>query len=192
MKTSTKKSNKKYLIILLIVFLLALAIGYAAFTDTLTITGTANANGTFDLEFQNANVDSTVGCDVEKTTATISADKDTLNVVVKDLAYPGAGAQISVDIANVGTIPAKILNVTPTNITGSDNIKISGLEAITTSHPTIDANGVCHLVFTVEWDANSTVKATDEEKAGISFGLEIEYTQNTTDIFNGTPSHTDA
>ena len=49
MKGSTKKSNKKYLIILLIVFLLALAIGYAAFTDTLNITGTANANGTFDL-----------------------------------------------------------------------------------------------------------------------------------------------
>lgn len=192
MKGSTKKSSKKYLIILLIVFLLALAIGYAAFTDTLTITGTANANGTFDIEFQNANVDSTVGCDADKTTATISADKDTLNVVVKDLAYPGAGAQISVDIANVGTIPAKILNVTPTNITGSDNIKISGLEAITTSHPKIDANGVCHLVFTVEWDANSTVEATAEEKAGISFGLEIEYTQNTTDIFNGNPSHTDA
>ena len=38
MKGSTKKSNKKYLIILLIVFLLALAVGYAAFSDTLTIT----------------------------------------------------------------------------------------------------------------------------------------------------------
>lgn len=192
MKGSTKKSNKKYLIILLIVFLLALAIGYAAFTDTLTISGTANANGTFDLEFQNATVDSAVGCDVDATTATISADKNTLNVVVKDLAYPGAGAQFSVDIVNVGNIPAKVLNVTPTNITGSDNIKISGLEAITTDHPTIDSNGVCHLTFTVEWDADSTAELTDDEKAGISFGLEIEYTQDTTDIFNGAPAHTDA
>lgn len=192
MKNSTKKSNQKYLIILLIVFLLALAIGYAAFSDTLTISGTANANGTFDLEFQNATVDSTVGCDAEGTTATISADKDTLNVVVKDLAYPGAGAKISVDIANVGTIPAKVLSVTPTNITGSDNIKISGLEAITTSHPKIDANGVCHLTFTVEWDKDSTAEATLAEKTGVSFGLEIEYTQDTTNVFDGTSSHTDA
>lgn len=192
MKGSTKKSNKKYLIILLIVFLLALAVGYAAFTDTLTISGTANANGTFDVEFQNASVDSTVGCNAVETTAKISADKDTLNVVVKDLAYPGAGAQISVDIVNVGTIPAKITAVTPTNINGSTNIKIKGLDAITTDHPTLAAGAKCTLTFTVEWDADSTVELTEEEKTGISFGLDIEYSQDTTDIFNGTPDHTDA
>ena len=71
MKGSQTKSNKKYLILLLVVFLLALAIGYAAFSDTLTISGTANAKGTFDLEFQNATVDSAVGCDSTATKATI-------------------------------------------------------------------------------------------------------------------------
>ena len=191
MKGSTK-SNKKYLIILLVVFLLALAVGYAAFTDTLTISGTANANGTFDVEFQNAVVDSTVGCNATETTATIAADKDTLNVVVKDLAYPGAGAQFTVDIVNVGTIPAKVTAVTPTNIEGSTNIKISGLDAITTDHKTLAAGEKCTLTFTVEWDANSTAELTEEEKAGISFGLDIEYSQDTTDLFQGTPSHTDA
>ncbi|MBO5478399.1 MAG: hypothetical protein J6A04_01575 [Clostridia bacterium] len=191
MKGSTK-SNKKYLILLLIVFLLALAIGYAAFSDILTISGTANANGTFDLEFQNAVVDSAVGCNTTETKATISADKDTLNVVVKDLAYPGAGAQFTVDIVNVGNIPAKITKLTPTNLTGSDSIKISGLDAITTSHPTIAAGGKCTVTFTVEWDANSTAELTDEEKSGIAFGLEIEYSQDTTDIFNGTPAHSDS
>lgn len=192
MKGSTKKSNKKYLIILLIVFLLALAVGYAAFNDILTITGTANASGTFDLEFQNATVDSAVGCDKDKTKATISADKNTLDVVVKDLAYPGAGAQFSVDIVNVGSIPAKVLSVNPTNITGSDSIKITGLDVITTSHPTLDGNGgTCHLTFTVEWDADSKKALTDEEKAGISFGLEIEYAQDTTDVFAGSPAHSD-
>jgi len=192
MKNSTRKSNSKYVIILLIIFLLALAIGYAAFSDALTISGTANANGTFDLEFQNAKVVSAIGCDSTNTTANISSDKNTLNVVVKDLAYPGAGAEFSVDIVNVGNIPAKVLNVTPTNITGSDNIKIKGLDAISTSHPTIDANGKCSITFTVEWDANSTTELTEEELAGISFGLEIEYTQDTTDVFNGSTQHTDA
>lgn len=191
MKGSKTKSSKKYLILLLIVFLLALAIGYAAFTDTLHITGTANANGTFDLEFQNAKVDSAVGCDTVGTKATISADKNTLTVVAKDLAYPGAGAQYTVEIVNVGTIPAKVQSVTPTNITGSDNIKIKGLDAITTDHPTIAAGDKCTLTFTVEWDKDSTAELTEEEKTGISFDLGIEYTQDTTDVFSGSPAHQD-
>lgn len=191
MRNSTKTTSKKYLIILLIVFLLALAIGYASFSDTLKITGTANANGNFDLEFQNASIDSAVGCDAVNTTATISQDKDTLSVSVKDLAYPGAGAQISVDIVNVGSIPAKVNAVTPTNITGSSNIKIKGLDAIATSHPTIAPNGTCKLTFTVEWDANSTQELSAAETEGIEFSLVIDYTQDTPSVFDGTPAHTD-
>ena len=33
---------------------------------------------------------------------------------------------------------------------------------------------------------------TEEEKTGIEFELQVEYTQDTTDVLNGTPSHTDA
>lgn len=191
MKNSNKKSGK-YVIILLIVFLLALAVGYAAFNDTLHITGTANANGTFDMQFLSASVDSAVGVDTQGTTATISGDKETVNVVVKDLAYPGAGAQFTVVVKNNGTIPAKITKVTPTGIEGSQNIKISGLEEITTSHPTIVAGDTCTLTFTVEWDKDSTQELTAEEKTGISFNLDVEYTQDTTDVFSGSSSHTDA
>lgn len=188
---NSRKSNKKYLIILLIVFILSLAIGYAAFTDVLKISGTANANGTFDLEFQNAKVVSTVGCDATETKAEISADKDLLTVTVKDLAYPGAGAQFSVDIVNVGSLPARVTKVTPVGLDGTDNIKINGLDAITTSHPTIDANGTCSLSFNVEWDPASTAELTETEKNGVQFSLEIEYSQDTTNTFTGTTDHTD-
>lgn len=188
---NSRKSNKKYLIVLLIVFILSLAIGYAAFTDVLKISGTANANGTFDLEFQNAKVVSTVGCDAAETKAEISADKDLLTVTVKDLAYPGAGAQFSVDIVNVGSLPAKVTKVTPVGLDGTDNIKINGLDAITTSHPTIDAKGTCSLSFNVEWDPASTAELTETEKNGVQFSLEIEYSQDTTNTFTGTTDHTD-
>ena len=171
---------------------MALAIGYAAFSDTLKITGTANANGTFDLQFQNVTVDSVVGANVEGTTAKISDDKNTLTVAVKDLAYPGAGAQFTVEIANVGTVPAKVNSVTPTNITGSDNIKIKGLDVITADHPVIDPEGICTLTFTVVWDPDATGNLTDKEKTGISFNLEINYTQATKNVFNGEASHADA
>lgn len=192
MKKQEKSSGKKYLIILLIVFLLALAIGYAVFTDTLNISGTANVNGKFDMEFQNAKVTKKIGCDEEGTKAIISSDKNTLNVTVKDLAYPGAGAEISVDIVNTGSIPAEVSSVTPTNINGSENIKIKGLDAITTSHPVIAAGESCHLTFTVEWDKNSTAAVTENEKSGISFNLDVEYTQaDNLTMFNGNPSHTE-
>ena len=186
---NSQKSNKKYLIILLIVFLLALAIGYAAWTDTLTITGTANANGSFDLQFQNPTVVKTVGCNAESTTAVLSEENDKLTVTVKDLAYPGAGAQFHVEIVNKGTVPAKVTAVTPTGLTGSDHIKITGLDAISTSHPEIAVGGTCELDFTVEWPEEVETAANNET---LTFGLEIEYTQATGTAFDGSASHTDA
>lgn len=189
---NSKKRSKGYLIAVLVIFILALAAGYAAFTDTLTITGTANANGTFDMEFTSCTATNLKGVDEEETKGVISEDKDTLTVTVKDLAYPGAGAQFDVVVTNVGTIPATIKSVTPTGLEGTTNIKISGLDAITTSHPTIEANGTCSFSFTVEWDVENATDLTDAEKTGIEFGLEIEYEQADAEAYDGTESHTDA
>ena len=185
-----KKADKKNLIIsILIILLLALSIGYAAFSDILTISGTANAKGTFDLEFQNAEIVKNVGADADKTTVVISEDKNTLTVNVADLSYPGSGVEFSVDIVNVGTIPAEVQAVTPTNITGSDKIKITGLDVIKTDHPKIEAGDKCNIHFTVEWPADAG-EILDNESS-ISFGLQVEYTQSTGEIFEGNSSHTD-
>ncbi len=186
----TNKKNKNVVIILLLILLLALAVGYAAFSDILTISGTANAKGTFDLEFQHAEVVTAVGVNKENTTAQISEDKNTLQVNVADLSYPGAGVEFSVDIVNVGTIPAMVNAVTPTNITGSEHIKIEGLEAITTDHPIIEAGGKCNIHFTVEWPVTAT-DPLGENGESTSFELEIEYTQGTGKEFEGTPKHDD-
>ena len=186
------KTNKKFFIIaLILVLILALGIGYAAFSDTLTITGTASANGKFDLEFTSATVESSVG--VTTATAVPSADKNTLTVTVSDLAYPGAGAEFQAVITNVGTTPAKISSVTPTNITGDGNaIKITGLDAITTSHPTIQPNGTCTINFTVEWDSTVDTLTNSTTGDSCSFSLVINYTQDTTSTFSGSSNHTDA
>ena len=177
-----KISNKNILITILLILLLALSIGYATFSDILTISGTANAKGTFDLEFQNAEVVKNVGADIEKTTAVISEDKDTLTVNVADLSYPGSGVEFAVDIVNVGTIPAEVQAVTPTNITGSNKIKVTGLEVIKTDHPKIAAGDKCNIHFTVEWP----IEAGEilENESNISFGLEIEYVQSTGEAFD--------
>lgn len=182
----TKKSNKKYLIILLIVFLLALAIGYAAWTDTLTITGTATANGKFDLVFANEEVVKAVGCTAD---AALSEEDDKLTVTVTDLAYPGAGAQFHVDIVNNSTVPAQITAVNPTGLDGSDHIKITGLDVIATSHPQLAVGGTCSVDFTVEWPEDVETAANNESH---TFTLEIEYSQVAGDVFDGSANHTDA
>lgn len=179
-----KKSNKKYAIVVLVVLLLALAVGYAALTDVLTISGTANAKGTFDLEFQNASLVKSEGVDETGTTITISTDKNTATVVVKDLAYPGAGAQFHVDIKNVGTVPAKLKAVTPTGVDDKD-IKVTFPDLATGEK--IAAGGTCGIDFTVVWDKDSTLT---EEKT-LSFSLELEYEQDTT-AFDGSAAHADA
>jgi len=184
-----KINNKKVLIVLLIILLLIIAVGYAVFSETLTIQGTANAKGTFDLEFQNAEIVKNIGANEEKTTAEISADKNTLTVNVADLEYPGAGVEFSVDIVNVGTMPAEVHAVTPNNITGSDKIKVTGLEGIKVGHPKIEVGDRCNIHFTVEWPED-VIEILDTESS-ISFGLQIEYTQSTGEIFEGNTSHTD-
>jgi hypothetical protein len=187
MKNSKKR---KYVLILLIVLLLGLAVGYAAFSDTLKITGTATADGSFNMEFVTASCDITdgVGFDLDASEVVVSADKKTMTVSIVDLAYPGAGAEVSVVIKNNSLIPAKIKSVTPTGIEGNGVILIDGLEQITTSHPRINPLQTCEFTFTVQWDPN----ATDEIPTGkesCTFELDIEYEQDT-ESFTGTPSHT--
>ena len=196
-----KESNKKVFIILLLVLLLALAVGYAAFSDTLTITGTANVNGSFDVKFVSANKIGEEGCTgniiIGNESGSGNVQDDLLTVSVVDLAYPGAGAAFEATIQNVGTIPVKITAVTPTGITGNTNaIKITGLEFFQQTHPTLGANDTCKFSFTVEWDDDVTTlnNSLDGEKmtAGdaFNFGLVVKYEQDTTAL-NVVPTHAD-
>jgi len=180
---------KKYLIIVLVVLLLGLAVGYAAFSDTLTISGTATALGTFDVQFDSVVVDQKNGVNINNTTATIDSTKNLLNVQVADMAYPGAGAQITTVIKNVGTVPAKIDSITPTGLEGTTNIEIVGLDVLNTSHEVIQPQGTCTVTFYVRWKPDATTDITTTETA--NFSLVVNYTQeNAGGTFTNT--HADA
>ena len=185
-----KESKKKYVVAVLIVLLLALAVGYAAFSDVLNISGTANikSNVSFDLQFTNASgvVDSH-GCTATAApTADTNGDaNDKLLVSVADLAYPGAGAQIRAVIQNMGSMPAKLTGLTPTDIAGNTNaIKIIGLDQYV-ANEIIQPGGTCTVVFTVEWDPtvnNLNNTLAGENGSDFSFNLELTYEQETTNI----------
>ena len=53
------KSKKNYLVIVLVVALVSLAVGYAAFSQNLTISGTATGTTTWDVKFTDATMSDT-------------------------------------------------------------------------------------------------------------------------------------
>lgn len=182
-----KNKKRNYVIVVLVVLLLALAVGYAAFSETLNITGTANAKGTFDMEFTSAAIDTATakGIDTVGSSAVISADKNTVTVVVKDLAYPGAGTNVTVVAKNAGTVPAKLNGLTFTGLDDTD-IKVTFPDGLV-ENEIVQPGGTCTITFSVKWDTKSTLGT---EKS-INFTAKLDYVQETTE-FTGTPAHSDA
>lgn len=176
-----KKSKKNYTIIVLIVLLLALAIGYAAFSATLTINGTAEGTGTWDVHFESAVLRNSTGAvDPNHGTATITAgDAITANV---ELAYPGDGVILEAVVKNGGSIPAKLTNFT---VVGADeDLEIT--QAVPVVNEVIDANGTCTAQFAVKWKTNSTAESLNK-----TFTVTYDYAQDTTEV-TLTPAHKDA
>lgn len=182
-----KNKKRNYVIVVLVVLLLALAVGYAAFSDTLNITGTANAKGTFNMEFTSAtiNTDSAKGINAAGSSAAISDDKNTVTVVVKDLAYPGAGTNVTVVAKNAGTVPAKLNGLTFTGLNDTD-IKVTFPDGLV-KNEVVQPGGTCTITFSVKWDKES--KLTTEKT--IEFTAKLDYVQETEE-FTGTPAHSDA
>ena len=180
------KKSKNYLIIALVVILIALAVGYAAFSQNLKITGTANANGTFALEFVQANCKGTKAS-TTATVSTVDSTNDTLTVSVT-LAYPGDGETISVDILNNGTVDAKLTGVTVTETSGTaiedGDIIVTMPTLATDGTEIIEAAEHCLFDFTVEWAADSEV-----DSATTTFDIVLEYEQST-EAFTGEAGHT--
>ena len=183
-----KNKKRNYVIVVLVVLLLALEVGYAAFSDTLTISGTANAKGTFDMEFTSATIDTATakGINTTESTAEISQDKNTVTVVVKDLAYPGAGTNVTVVAKNAGTVPAKLNGLTFTGLNDNADIKVTFPDGLV-ENEVVQPGGTCTITFSVKWDKES--KLTTEKT--IEFTAKLDYVQETEE-FTGTPNHSDA
>lgn len=177
-----KKTKRNYVIIALIIVLLSLAIGYAVLNDQLTISGTANVKGTFDLVFQNPEaLDATYSNaalrPVGASNASIAASttvEDQLDVAV-ELAHPGAGQAFKVDIKNNSNVEAICTGL---NFSENDEdlevyypIAANGLD----KDQTIAAGDTFELIFYVKWKADSTNTNADKT---VNFTATFDYEQN--------------
>lgn len=177
-----KKNKKRSILIVLVVLLLALAVGYAAFQQVLNITGTAKAAGNFEVKF----VDPTTITSGHGT-ATKTAD-DTITVEAT-LGYPGDGCTVTAHITNAGTIPAKL---TTLELLGSDGATAFSDDDIEIKMPSIAEEELapgetCEFTFSIAWKEDSTATSKD-----VGFKIKFTYDQNTTPVTVNTnhPEHT--
>ncbi len=168
-----KKQN--IAIIGVVAFILAVAVGYALFSETLTVNGTATAKGDFDVEFTSVGEITKVGY-TEQTAgteiATISSDKNTLTVTVNKLDYPGAYVEIPVTITNKGSIDAKLKNINETGLTETDRAVKVTYSGVAASDTKIKQNETQSMTIKVEWD-----KDVNKSAENVTFQIQLDYEQ---------------
>ena len=190
-----KRSKKRnHAIIVLIVLLIALAIGYATFQTVLTVNGTATGSFTWDVHFTKDTKFYEVtdagakGDPVASTRASVTGfntdstteqkQTQTLTATVT-LDYPGDAVILEAVILNNGTQPAKLTGFT---VPGTQN-------GLVVSNPTITsgANGevlnpgkTCTVQFLVKWDP-SVAKIGENASGTQTFDIVFTYSQETTE-----------
>ena len=109
-------NKKKGIIIGILAVILVAAVGYAIFSDTLTIKGTATAQGNFDLTYT---------CSIEESSTTNAGncvvDGNTITTT-STFTKPTDTVIYQVTITNNGTIPAVLKTVDSPNNKGQDFI----------------------------------------------------------------------
>ena len=165
-RIKNKDNSKISLITLLIVSCVALSIGYSALSTTLKINGVANVDGmSFKIEFQNLSEASLTGSAVKITDPVISEDKTELKSYNVNFLDPGDSISYTFQIANNGTINAKLSEII------KDTISCEGYG--NGEQATIDANNVCaNLEYTLKY-ANEE-KHYNDNNLNVSMSNDIE------------------
>ncbi len=165
-RIKNKDNSKISLITLLIVSCVALSIGYSALSTTLKINGVANVDGmSFKIEFQNLSEASLTGNAVKITDPVISEDKTELKSYNVNFLDPGDSISYTFQIANNGTINAKLSEIL------KDTISCEGYG--NGEQATIDANNVCaNLEYTLKY-ANEE-KHYNDNNLNVSMSNDIE------------------
>ena len=169
--------KQSILIIGVISFVIAMAVGYAIFSETLDVNGTASAQGTFDVEFTSIGEPTCIGltstCDTASL-ANISNDKNTLNITVNKLEFPGSYVIIPITITNKGTIPAVLKSIEEQNLRADTSIKVSYVGLEESQGKRLSQNETQTFQIKVMWDENSNISSSD-----VGFSIKLNYEQIT-------------
>ncbi len=143
-------NNKNLIIVALVIVILIMAVGYSAFATQLTLNGTAEITGEWDVKIINIEAqDVSEGSNCGEPQFT-----NTSAIFSAELNKPGDSITYVVTIENAGTIDAKLDNITfsPDDENGSPAINY------TTTEPSkiLNAGERTTFTVTVEYDLETT------------------------------------
>lgn len=162
-----RKNDKRYFVIALLFTILFITVGYAAFSESLNISGTASTSGTFDVAITSATIteSGSTGATVDYTGG------NTLTLSAPNLEAPGSYVEYTVTVTNQGSIPARLSGVTVNADTSDADLYLT--------EPTWDTVTVLNnsdtyvFVIRVEWDGLSSTGGKS-----ISYSLDLNYVQS--------------
>ena len=155
-----ERGAKVIAIVALLIAVVGLTVGYAAYSSTLTINGTANVDpASWDVHFGYKTGTSLtaekVGNAVETTAPTLA--DTTISGFDVTLKAPGDSVTYNFVIKNAGTLNAKLANFTMGTLTCAPNAN----STISQEDATKD------LTLKLEWPSSSTLSVTDDVKVTI-------------------------
>ncbi len=123
--------HKNMLIISLLAIVLVMAVGYAAFAQSLKISGTANITSKWEVHFdENSASYQTSSLMGTTPTATVTVGKDGLTAEFEaELISPGDTVTYTIPVVNTGTINAKLTSI---NLSG-ENLQVNQQNLTATS-----------------------------------------------------------
>lgn len=160
------KKKSRVLIFGIISFLLVITVGYALFSETLNIGGSASTNGEFNVEILSTEI-TEVGS--TNASANISDDKNTLTLSAPDLQYPGAKVEYKITIKNTGSLAAKLKTINKSD--DNDTIKITYDDIVVDDIIAIGSTKTFKI--TVTWDGESTKASSLSYSIGLVFEQSI-------------------
>ncbi|MBE6667819.1 MAG: hypothetical protein E7607_05885 [Ruminococcaceae bacterium] len=174
------KKRRIVIVAFILTAAIAIGIGFATLTDTLTIIGNAvvdmgAAGSAFDgkIQFTAAQAVSSTGTGTQADTASFTSDDATFSV--HKLAVKDEVSTFKFTIENTSNVPATVV-VNATKVSGADNPSNSneGIFEVTYAYSNVDkvipSGGTMDVTITVEVIAPVTAEAT------ATFGLELHVT----------------
>lgn len=170
----------------LVISVIAIGVGFAAFTETLTIAGSATVQtSSWKVKFTDLSSPTLGGGATVVTAPTINTNDTTISTYDVKLATPGDSVTYTFNVANTGTYDAELTSVT---------IPSKPVCTGTGDTATDDATKVCkHITYTLEYanakdDGSKTLANGDTLKAGDSIAMVLKLSYDAHNVAEDLPS----
>ena len=145
------ENNKKIMITVLSVLVVAMAVGYALLAQELTINGTASIDSTWRVEITDISSKEVVGDAVNKTNPTYTATTTNFSV---GLTQPGDSITYDITVTNKGTLDAVVESINVDIV--SNPAIIYTTSGLSRGDKISKNNGTNTLTIKVDYDSNVT------------------------------------